>query len=436
MPTDAQLNDFAADIMRAELMGDDDEVDELKKKLEKARKRKAAGKTSSNSSQHNPQQQQHQQKQHQHQQKPSQSHEEDKAEEHNVLMRLNKDGTVAPARGVVVERDRQAISGKVRRIKGKADTHVDGERTRYFDDDDKNSDLAKMIEREKSGLDDNPDMIYNKFSSNFMDKTNDDDYTLDDMFVDRIAKKQSKGKHESRERDAAVHNHQQMAKALDHCKKCFENRTMDKHLIVSLGEKVYMAIPERGSLAPGHCVLLPVRHSIACTSLDEDVFEEMKVFKENLVKMWKAEEKDVIFFESVLNLRKQYHTVVHCVPLTRDEGEFAPMIFKKAILECDTQWSQNKKLIDTREKGLRRSVPKGFPYFSVEFEMGGGFAHVVEDETLFPRHFGQEILGNILDVPPRTWLNPKKERFEDQKRIVMAFSKKWADYDWTTMLDV
>ncbi len=110
-------------------------------------------------------------------------------------------------------------------------------------------------------------------------------------------------------------------------------------------------------------------------------------------------------------VHKQHHTVVHCVPLPRQEGEVAPMYFKvssgagwrpaarpdprpalarpqNAIAECDTQWSQHPKLIDTRAKGLRRCVPKGFAYFNVAFGLDGGFAHVIEDEELFPRHFG------------------------------------------------
>ena len=44
----------------------------------------------------------------------------------------------------------------------------------------------------RQGLDDDPDYLFNKFSSKFMDKTNDDDYTMDDMFVDRMGRKQAK----------------------------------------------------------------------------------------------------------------------------------------------------------------------------------------------------------------------------------------------------
>jgi len=34
-------------------------------------------------------------------------------------------------------------------------------------------------------------------------------------------------------------------------------------------------------------------------------------------------------------------------------------------------------------------VPKGFPYFAVDFGLQGGFAHVIEDETHFPHYFGR-----------------------------------------------
>lgn len=65
------------------------------------------------------------------------------------------------------------------------------------------------------------------------------------------------------------------------------------------------------------------------------------------------------------------------------------LFFQKAILESDSEWAHNKKLIDTSKKGLIGSIPKGLPYFSVEFGLDGGFAHVVEDEHLFPQYFGK-----------------------------------------------
>lgn len=74
------------------------------------------------------------------------------------------------------------------------------------------------------------------------------------------------------------------------------------------------------------------------------------------------------------------------------------MLSQKAILESDTEWTQNKKLIDTSKKGLRGSIPKGLPFFSVEFGLDGGFAHVIEDEDLFPFYFGK-VQTKMEDKP-------------------------------------
>jgi hypothetical protein len=60
-------------------------------------------------------------------------------------------------------------------------------------------------------------------------------------------------------------------------------------------------------------------------------------------------------------------------------------------MEADTEWAQNKRVVDIpRGKDVRSVIPKGLPYFFVSFawdEMG--FAHVIEDEDLFPRNFAQ-----------------------------------------------
>jgi len=58
-------------------------------------------------------------------------------------------------------------------------------------------------------------------------------------------------------------------------------------------------------------------------------------------------------------------------------------------MESDELWSQHAKVIETRGKGLKRSVPKGFPYFFAEFGLDDGFAHVIEDSSQFPFHFGK-----------------------------------------------
>ena len=47
----------------------------------------------------------------------------------------------------------------------------------------------------------------------------------------------------------------------------------------------------------------------------------------------------------------------------------------KGIDDAESEWSQHhaKRLIDTRAKGLRGSIPPNFPYFHVEFGLTGAF---------------------------------------------------------------
>lgn len=71
---------------------------------------------------------------------------------------------------------------------------------------------------------------------------------------------------------------------------------------------------------------------------------------------------------------------------------------QKAITEADEEWSVNKKLVDTTDRGVHRSVPAGFPYFAVDFGEDGGYAHVIEDESLFPKDFGKVACCARLQV--------------------------------------
>lgn len=76
---------------------------------------------------------------------------------------------------------------------------------------------------------------------------------------------------------------------------------------------------------------------------------------------------------------------------------YVPFLPQKAIQESESEWNQNKKLVDLSGRDVRRAVPKGFPYFAVDFGSSPGYAHVIEDEVLFPQYFGQ-VRRDSLDA--------------------------------------
>ncbi|XP_037316076.2 CWF19-like protein 2 isoform X2 [Pungitius pungitius] len=317
-----------------------------------------------------------------------------------------------------------------RRKKKAIETHVDGERVRYFQDDD-NVGLKEMVRREKMSTPQDQTALYARMASKMMGKTDGDNYTLDDMFVSSAAQREGEGREEERMRSRAIGESRRLAACMEKCQQCFSSPELQKHLIVAIGSKVYLSLPAGLSMAEGHCRICPLQHHCCATGLDEDVWSEMQLFRRTLVQMFESQELDCVFMETHMNPRRRQHMVLECIPLPQELGHMAPIYFKKAIMECDDEWAMNKKVIELSSKDIRHSVPRGLPYFAVDFGLQGGFAHVIENEQKFPHYFGKEVVGGMMDLEPRRWRKLIRENFDDQRKKVLQFSQWWKPYDCT-----
>ena len=188
-------------------------------------------------------------------------------------------------------------------------------------------------------------------------------------------------------------------------------------------------------MTTGHCLIVPMGHVTSGTSLDEDVWNEVQEFRKALVKMFLAQGEDCVFMETAMGFRKHPHMVIECVPVPEDMGSMLPMYYQKAIQECESEWSDNIKLVKLKDRNISRSIPKGLPYFHVDFGLDNGFAHVIEEEEQWNKRFGHEVVGGMLDVDARTMRNPPGEPFEAQKAKVIQFGETWSKFDWTKALN-
>lgn len=263
-------------------------------------------------------------------------------------------------------------------------------------------------------------------------KPEDDDDDGDSQYARRMSEKDRKHRHETDKPKKASKKQRRFEQSVDKCHLCFESLGLKKHLVMAVGIRCYLCLPEHKSLSSGHCIIVPMQHVVSSVEVDDDVWSEIQIFRKGLTKMFEDIDQDSIFIETCVSPKFQHHMSIECIPVPREKVDIAPMYFKKALMECETEWSQNKKVIDlTSEKDIRRAVPKGFPYFSVMFGLGNGFAHVIEDNRRFPHYFGKEVVGGILNSEPRLWLNPPKENFDDQRKKAVQFAGWWKPYDWT-----
>ncbi|XP_020741161.2 CWF19-like protein 2 isoform X1 [Odocoileus virginianus] len=395
-----EKNKLGAKIIKAEMMGNMELAEQLKAQLDKANKFQDTITQMSS----------------------KKSRVEDEDQEEVILVRTDHSGRVWPVNTPGKQegkRKRQIVS-----------THEEKERVRYFHDDD-NLSLNDLVKNEKMGTAENQNKLFMRMTSKFMGKADGDYYTLDDMFVSKAAERERFGEEEENQRKKAIAEHRSLIAQMEKCLYCFDSSQFPKHLIVAIGVKAYLCLPSVHSLTEGHCLVVPLQHHRAATLLDEDVWEEIQMFRKSLVKMFEDKGLDCIFLETNVNMKKQYHMVYECIPLPKEVGDMAPIYFKKAIMESDEEWSINKKLIDLSSKDIRKSVPRGLPYFCVNFGLQGGFAHVIEDQHKFPHYFGKEIIGGMLDIEPRVWRKGMRESFEDQRKKALQFAQWWKPFDFT-----
>ncbi|XP_076969198.1 CWF19-like protein 2 isoform X2 [Tamandua tetradactyla] len=319
-----EKNKLGAKIIKAEMMGNMKLAEQLKAQLEKANKFKEI--TTQILS------------------RKSGKEKEDHQEV--ILVKTDQSGRVWP-----VNTPGKSVESKVERQRRQmVPTHEEKERVRYFYDDAKLS-LNDLVKNEKMGTAEDQNRLFMRMASKFMGKTDRDYYTLDDMFVSKAADREGLGE-DMNQRKRAIAEHQSLTAQMEKCLYCFDSSQFPKHLIVAIGIKVYLCLPNFQSLTEGHCLIVPLQHYRAATLLDEDIWEEIQ-------------------------------------------------------------------------------VPRGLPYFSVDFGLQGGFAHVIEDQHKFPAYFGKEIIGGMLDIEPRLWRKGIRESFEDQRKKALQFAQWWKPYDFT-----
>ncbi|XP_029373303.1 CWF19-like protein 2 isoform X1 [Echeneis naucrates] len=409
--SEEEMNRLGSELVKAEMRGKTDLVEKLKSQLDMARKAKeshAARKKLQEVAQSN--------------QIPGRSVEDQEV----LLFRTDQSGRAWPVKAPSGHQEPHGGRRKKRPI----ETHVDGQRVRYFQDDD-NLGLQEMVRREKMSSAQDQNALYSRMAAKMMGKTDGDNYTLDDMFVSSAAQREGEGRDEERMRNRAIGESRRLAASMEKCQHCFSSQELQKHLIVAIGNKVYLSLPAGVSMTEGHCLICPLQHHCSATGLDEDIWSEMQLFRHALVRMFESQELDCVFMETHMNPRRRQHMVLECIPLPRELGDMAPIYFKKAIMECDEEWAMNKKIVDLSSKDIRHSVPRGLPYFAVDFGLQGGFAHVIENEQKFPHYFGKEVVGGMMDLEPRRWRKLIRENFDDQRKKVLQFAKWWKPYDCT-----
>ena len=219
--------------------------------------------------------------------------------------------------------------------------------------------------------------------------------------------------------------------------KCWwwkESPTFRKHMLIALGNHVSLVMaPSHLSLFPGNCFyIVPLQHADSLVRCDDDAWNEIHKFQTSLRTLFGKEEKDVIFTETVLGTKGFWQTRFTVTPIPRKQND-APIYFKQAMLEQAEEWGTHNKVLSTRGKGFRRTIPANFNYFHVEWDANDGFAQVIETND-FPADFGLDTLAGMLQMDSIRFRRAHRQSFDEEKKLVLRFLEKWKTVDWTLAL--
>ena len=232
-------------------------------------------------------------------------------------------------------------------------------------------------------------------------------------------------------RHLVIKTHLKMEKIQEKCEFCLESEVVDMSTVIAVGHYAYLAAPRDNTLDPLHCIIVPNQHASSMTGCDDAIWDEVRNFKKCLLSLGATINRTVLFLEVAPRLENATaHTHIDAVFLPKGIKTDPRGFFQKALLECDEEWTSHKRIIDTTEKGgLRRSIPKNFPYCYVDFRLDQGFVHIIEDDRKIGITFLLDLISNLLGLQRHEWKGRRPS-----KEAVDKFRELYEPFDWTKLL--
>lgn len=251
-------------------------------------------------------------------------------------------------------------------------------------------------------------------------------------------------KGQQRDRHRLMNEKMQEDKITSKCSWWLESSSFRRHRLLALGNHIslVMAPPKASLIAGNHFYLVPLKHTPSFVSAESDAWGEVLRFQTSLQNLYARQGKSLIMLETVLEHSKGlWQTKLEVVPVPFGILQDSPMYFSSSMKEQTEEWGTHNKILKvSTEKPLQSVVPKGFPYFYVDWgrivtsPTATGCAQIIESES-FRHDFGLDTVAAMLDLDPIRLNRKQSHSHEEERQQIADFSKLWEKVDWTKELD-
>ncbi|GHJ87347.1 hypothetical protein NliqN6_3749 [Naganishia liquefaciens] len=213
------------------------------------------------------------------------------------------------------------------------------------------------------------------------------------------------------------------------CWFCLSNPSVDKSLIVGIGNNTYIAMakgqllptgnPQSPPLVPGggHCLIIPIHHCNTPYALDMEIgqptIDEIDETKGKLERLFGEYDAAPVFFELSRQSGRGGHNHVQTVPIPQHRLSELENFFMNEAQK------QGFSFESDGSKAVRNLV--GRNYFRVDLPGGKKLVHFMRGP--FNVQFGRETLAKFLDMPNRADWKQCTISASQQKQDVQAFKK-------------
>ncbi|XP_033253451.1 CWF19-like protein 1 homolog [Drosophila miranda] len=190
----------------------------------------------------------------------------------------------------------------------------------------------------------------------------------------------------------------------DKCWFCLSSPDVEKHLIITIGERFYLALP-KGSINRYHVMILSTKHLPCAAQLTTEDWEELDKFKNALRKFFKTISQVVCFTERHY---KSFHLQINVLGFGEGYAWKIKHSFEVKAEEFNLQFETLPALDSPK------MLPEIGPYF---------LAELPDDSTLitrqmnhFPLHFARDVFcsENLLNCDEKVnWKECLLEKDEE-----------------------
>ncbi|CAI5739857.1 unnamed protein product [Peronospora destructor] len=224
------------------------------------------------------------------------------------------------------------------------------------------------------------------------------------------------------------------------CWFCLSTPTLERHLIVSIGQEAYLAMP-KGAICGDHLLIVPIAHEASTLALSKDTWHEMERFKAALRRYFATQDKELLVIDRNVATLGATHCHLQVVGVPKAKAAAARSIFKTEGEKYHVKFQELLHHADEKPDSgvstgplelLREQTDgKSFLYAEVPNAEGGTtqLLHHVEGKHYV--QFGRHAASCVLEMPRRAnWKFCVVPKCEEEK-LTQTFKDRWKPYDFT-----